>query len=310
MKVSASQVNLDYYLNSYSDRRRMSTKIGHIVIAIFKEARFLVTMIVPLVQNLNPKWRKIEYAPVIHKEEKLSYDISKLSYRIDPSPQSDGLCLLIQGLGGYPFIWKKYIDILKKENPRLHCVAPVVYKKGNYHFKTVAKPILPIIQDYIAKNPGKPISLVGISNGARIAAFLERKLKNEKTPIKTISIAGVHFGTRLMDRAIKTGFTKVFMVHPEVQREMRFAAEPNIRRLEAWRSCAIETKGIRERDFFASTEDGRVDLRSSIPKINPQTDSKHILHKESHISIMDGARNPVVKSVLDFTKRHKSTAPN
>lgn len=305
MKIQkTSQVNLDLYLRNYNDQRSVRIKIGHTFIAILNEFKFLCSMVIPLIQNSRVKWRKHEYAPVINKAGVLSYDLEKLSFRRDATP-SEGLCVLIQGLGGYPFIWKKYIDDLKQLNPKIHCVAPVIYKRGNDRLKKVSQPVLAIIKDYIAKNPNKPICFVGISNGARIASYLERKLYQESCPIKNYSIAGVHFGTNVMNMAIKTGLVKIFRIHPEVQKDMKFASGANIRRLHAWRKRSMQAQGKRERVFYASTEDLRVDLRSSIPKIDHKTDAQEIFNKHSHISMLNAPQKAIVNSVNEWVKNNQ-----
>jgi len=114
---------------------------------------------------------------------------------------SEGLYVLIHGLKGHPNTWYKQLDILQEKQPNCDIKIPFVFKKGDCSLEEALVPIEKMIRDYIARNPGKPICLLGFSNGSRIALELETRLRDTYTPIKVSSVAGAFLGTKQMTLA-------------------------------------------------------------------------------------------------------------
>ena len=100
-------------------------------------------------------------------------------------------------MNGLPFIWEPYINQLKKTNPNIHCFAPHIYKSGNCSLKRASAPLLEVISDYRLHFPYNPVALVGISNGARIAAKLEKELAGEKVADRQLHGTGCTFASAL-----------------------------------------------------------------------------------------------------------------
>ena len=98
--------------------------------------------------------------------------------------------MLIHGLKGRPNIWYRQLNELRK-NGQYEIRAPKVYHRGKCSISAAADPIFKMIADYASKNPGKPICLMGVSNGGRIALELEYRLRHvTRNPVKLSIVAG------------------------------------------------------------------------------------------------------------------------
>jgi len=105
------------------------------------------------------------------KEPIKAYDASELPCLKEPSSK---LVVLIHGLNSSPLAWSGYLDKLSTQIHKTSYFAPYVYKKGYCKVAEAAIPILNVVQAYADQYPNSCIYLVGHSNGARIAAYIER----------------------------------------------------------------------------------------------------------------------------------------
>ena len=131
------------------------------------------------------------------------YPSKMLPWNKEPEKESAGLNLCIHGLNGSPLHWTRYVKQHQLEHPKMDTLSPHVHLKGNCSLEDAAKPLLLLVQDYMQNNPGKPVNIIGTSNGGRIAAYIESHLNPElvkKRALTITSIAGVHYGTKMVDR--------------------------------------------------------------------------------------------------------------
>ena len=114
---------------------------------------------------------------------------------------NQGLYLLIHGLMGHPSIWNSHLAKLHQIHPEAEIKAPFVAHKGNCSLEEASASLLKMVKDYAKRNSGKPICLIGVSNGARIAAYLETTLRKEdlNPKIKVSAIAGPFLGTKVIN---------------------------------------------------------------------------------------------------------------
>ncbi len=162
----------DNLLRTQYDHRSTFRKIVDLVISIFREVKYSLTVLYYRLFGPNPQLcgQKIEW-----------------------SPESQGLVVLLHGLCNDPSAWYSQLSLLQRY-PRIDVFAPVVPKRGMCSLEEAALPILPTLLDYSKKNAGKPLCLLGVSNGSRIVTWLETKMRHAApyTPVMVSTIAGVH----------------------------------------------------------------------------------------------------------------------
>lgn len=239
----------------------------------------------------------------------IGYSLAVLSHRLLSSPQScgqkiewkpdsQGLVVLLHGLRNAPAAWYSQLGILK-QHKQIDVFAPTVPKRGLCSLEEAAIPILPTLLDYIEKNPGKPLCILGVSNGSRIATWLEVQLRSSafQTPVMVSTIAGVHFGSRQMNLLEKLRLAKLF--YPDSLRKELAYGSDKARELLGRLSAPLPVGcAPRNYEFFATTEDISVpDLDSSLPCIN-QGESSYIVHGHSHDSIVSAVAEQQIASCV------------
>lgn len=220
-----------------------------------------------------------------------------LYYRLTSKPQlvgervgwkegSEGLVVFLHGLRNDPAAWFSQKALLRG-HPKIDVFAPVVPKRGMCSLEEAARPILPTLLDYTSKNPRKPVCLLGVSNGSRIATWLEVQLRGQArhTPVKVSTIAGVHLGSSRMNLLEKLGLSKWF--YPEALRsELKYKssyAESLLRQVQAPLPAGCAPRAY---EFYATTDDLSVpDLDSSLPHLG-KGEQHHVVHGHSHDSIV------------------------
>lgn len=208
---------------------------------------------------------------------------------------SSRLVVLIHGLNSSPLCWSKYIQELSKEEPSTHYFAPYVYKKGYCKLKVAARPIFEVVESYSMKYPDNPIFLIGHSNGARIAQYIEDKLEANK--IRLISIAGPHAGSNLINWIERLGLNWLTGISESMASELKYNGEWANKKINQWQAkSAIKTGRIVKRIFFASADDLRIfPYNSCFPKLPNST--YYLISGESHVTIIDAVSEMVLNEV-------------
>jgi pimeloyl-ACP methyl ester carboxylesterase len=285
-RVLSRSLNTDATGNfrEFDDDRSLPIRIWHIVEACFHMIAHLMKM----------AWRALtlSYNDPIYPAPFGGFDLARLPW--NDAPSSEGLYLFIHGLGGRPHDWINYLEAL---DPQFHRLAPFIPHAGRCPLQDAAAPLIPILEDYLEKFPGKPVYLVGTSNGGRIAAFLETALSPEKLEghaLSVISIAGVHGGTVMMDFLKQIG--AAFIFSPDIADNLSFNSPHSQELLHRWQEKQNEwaLKGIKvEHHFYATTEDEQVrPISSSLPHI-PDA-QYHLIHGHAHMTIVDGVCREVL----------------
>jgi hypothetical protein len=102
------------------------------------------------------------------------YTLETLSWNANERRDSAGLCLLLHGMNASRKQWEKYTRQFPKDFPHMDYLAGPVFKAGNCSLEEAAEPFIEVVEDYLRKFPGKPLILIGTSNGSRIASYIER----------------------------------------------------------------------------------------------------------------------------------------
>ena len=158
------------------------------------------------------------------------------------------------------------------------------------------------MQNYSDRYPSNPIFLIGHSNGARIAAYIEQKL-NAKF-IRLISIAGPHCGTQLVNRVSMLGLDTCFGFTCKMTKEFLYKGPFAIKKLVKWQSRHVMYARMQKsvkRIFFASVDDWRIyPNETSFPAL---PGSQYVLVRgESHITIIDSLRANVSQFIAQQVK--------
>lgn len=238
-----------------------------------------------------------------------NYDQKTLPWNQIETQESGGLCLLLHGMNASRKQWETYSRQFPKNFPQAHLVIGNVYRAGNCSLEAAGNPFIEVVENYLAKFPGKPIVLIGTSNGARLASYIETQIKPQllqNCKLTVFSIAGVHGGTTLMDLTHKICCAKVLRHHPEIKKELSFHSEKSIKlitslqeRQKVW--ALQDTKASHY--FFATTEDEKVrPLGSSLPYLESTPFQNYrIVVGESHETIVDSVQS----EIFEIIKRNR-----
>jgi pimeloyl-ACP methyl ester carboxylesterase len=216
------------------------------------------------------------------------YDLTQFPWRYNPTTR---LVVLIHGLNSSPLAWSKYLPALSNESTA--CFAPYVKNKAYCKVKEAAEPILEAVQDYAEMNPHNPIYLIGHSQGARIAAYIEQRLSVRQ--VHYISIAGPHYGTKLVNRLNAVNLSELFNLTPSIENELFYRGEWSTNKLIQWQNnCNAQISRL----FFASPDDWRSSpIETSFP--NLPNSQYFVVFRQSHVTIIDAVCNKVLAYIAN-----------
>lgn len=214
------------------------------------------------------------------------YDDIKQPWLKDRS--SEKLVIFIHGLNSSPLSFSKYFLEMEKLSKTTSYFMPYVYQKGNCSLIYAAEPILQVARTYTKLYPKNPIFIVGHSNGARIASYLEQRLQAKE--IHLLSIAGPHGGS-IRHKIIDTlKLYPSFGLSKEIVKELSYLGSFSKNFLHEWQNKSkealqMEDKKIK-RVFFAAADDLTVfPSKTSFPKL--PNSSYHLLAPASHVTILE-----------------------
>jgi hypothetical protein len=158
---------------------------------------------------------------------------------------------------------------------------PYVPHRGNCSLKEAAEPILAMVEDYIEKNPGKPVILIGTSNGGRIAAYIETKLRHLNVAIRVAGIAGAFFGSTQMNLLKTLGIAPLFLKSVVIE-ELEAASLTARQLIEEMRRPVVV--GKRSYEFYATANDLYIpNFSFCFPKLAGA--KYHLLKGYDHVSL-------------------------
>lgn len=198
-----------------------------------------------------------------------------------------GLFLFITGLKGHPVWAAPYLEQIKNDRPNVEVRIPFIPHGGNCNLDEATLPILGMVKDYIEKHPGKPICIIGTSNGARIAAKIETLLRSENVSIRVTGIAGVFFGTEMMEVLKQINIASIAL-HPDVVADLSVNSETSRNLIDAMREP--EHLGERAYEFYAASNDLHIPNFSSCLPLLGRGERHHLLRGWDHMNITEGVR--------------------
>ena len=217
---------------------------------------------------------------------------------------SEGLCVFLHGLYGHPSVWQKQLAHLENASDKIDQFAPFLPHKGACSLEEASAPVLNTLLHYIERNPNKPICLIGMSNGSRTSSWLEVQLRklSPETSVKVSNIAGIHFGSPMMNILNRFGVSRFFYPQ-DVRKELAYGSLTARSLLaEVLEPMPEGSTGVRDYDFYASTEDLIVpNLGSSLPFLN-KGERHYVVHGHSHDSIIKAVAQHQINSCVRWIK--------
>ena len=237
-------------------------------------------------------------------------EISKLAFlmifgpqeiyrKFEPKEDSQGLFIFVHGLFSHPSCWINHLSEL--DTNKYDVYTPFVPKQGNCSLQEAADPIYKTIETYLEnpKNAGKPICLIGHSNGGRIIQDLSQRISKDypKTAAKVSSIAGAHFGSHLPN--FFNGVEKVLsFLSPDMMRGLSYNGIAANELLQGMRAPLPETT-LRSYSFYGTRDDLLVPLDSALPDIS-KSEEKVVLTGVGHCAIVSTVASEQMKSCLNW----------
>lgn len=280
-------------LDAIINRRSLIRRIVDSVLSIFREIGSLLKERHPcaMLSNFIAFWRGD------HRYD----DLSKPKAWKE---NSEGLYVMVAGLKASPAIWEEHRVQLNREKPHCDTLIPYVPKEGNCCLEESADPILNKIIEYSNKNPGKPICIMGASNGGRIAHYLETELREKKPGCKVIisTIAGVHYGSQRMELINNSAIIRyVLGLCPEVCRELSFGSEKAKSLLDRVNQPIEPSQ--RRYSYFATTEDLLATHNGTSLPLTKHRCIHQIVHGEGHTSIISRVRDYQLNQAYEWMSK-------
>lgn len=277
------------------DRRMLLQRIADIISAIFHALKTVVVRSIRRIRANNQRFVQPQ-----EKNGRYSYVSEALPWT--GANKSDGLYLFIHGLRGSPTDWDRYAEEVMQKDPVAHVFVPHVAAKGNCALEVAGGPLLEVVCNYLQKFPGRPIYLIGTSNGGRIATYIETHLDPAvlgNSSLKVASLSGVHNGTLLVNRIRKMGLSRLLRLDRVLEEEFVFGGRAAQGFMQAWqekqRVWRQQDQSVRHL-FCATTEDEQVRrLSSSLPNSQDRWTEHKISSGHSHTSIVDALRGQVIE---------------
>jgi hypothetical protein len=243
---------------------------------------------------------KIKFAYAQKQAKTYSYNSNDFPWTT--SQHSNGLYLLVHGLRGFPTSLQEYIQKIQHIDPQSHIFSPHVVKKGNCKLTTAAEPLLKVVQNYLEKFPGKQVTIIGHSNGGRIASYIETNLSPDllgNSRLSIVCLAGVLYGTQFINQIQKLGLLPATGICKSLQRELAFGSECAKEALASWKekqkTWKEQNKNVRHL-FCASPDDGMVQsMDCALPYDEAAKSDYQIYTGQSHVSIIAHACDNVMK---------------
>lgn len=212
-------------------------------------------------------------------------------YKIYADPvwrdKSAGLYVLVHGLEAHPSEWNERIEMLTKNANSYDIYVPAVPKAGNCSIEEASNPIVAKVLTYTKEFPLQPIFVIAESNGGRIATAIDVRLRKEAptNPMKISTIAGVHFGTSMIDFTQRHSKLKG-LVSPVIAKELAYGSQTARDLIDAVQKVDLKDPP-RSYQIYAGTEDWLVpDL--ALMKLPHRIPAEYqIVHGYGHLTMMD-----------------------
>lgn len=272
--------------DDYSNNTNIITKTYNILLTVTNTVFFYGKTSPYLIMN-NPY--------ILHLDENKTYN--------KKWKRNKGLYILIHGLLGSPkLLGGKLSEIIENININsdipYELILPCVYQKGNCPLEEATIPILNLIENYIQQFPNNPIHIISCSNGSRISAYVESKLRNYDVNIKITSMVGAYDGSKLIDY-----FPGIFglILNSTIIEDFKMGSDKSNELLQLLKT-PIE-KGSRYYEFYTTANDWYIpNINSTQPKNIVATSVKYheLITGYDHVSLGYYKLEEVIENSREF----------
>ncbi|MCB1117779.1 MAG: hypothetical protein KDK50_04270, partial [Chlamydiia bacterium] len=279
------------------DQRSTAAKLIDLVCAIFNHIKVLMAK----------SARRLfagDFPTPLAAGEKVEYSKDSLPWK---SQSSSGLYLFIHGLRGHPTDWARYVQ---RVPGGFTIFVPRIFKKGNVSLEEAASPLLEVVRDYLKEHPGKPIQIIGTSNGSRIATYIENHLSCEElgeSSLRIASVAGVLKGTKLINFLERFHLTPLAGLNNMLKEEFKWKSKVAIELKDSWKTKQKEwdEQGKDVKHLFCATRQDELvwPIRSSI--FASGASEALIYSGQTHTSIVERACDDVCNWLSSKTDNFK-----
>lgn len=161
------------------------------------------------------------------------------------------LYIMLNGIGGRPGHWHKYIDEILDHDPDAAIYCPRIDEDDAVDPYEAAVDLAKFISVHLDDMPEVPICVISFSNGARVAASLDLLLESPERRVSFITICGLCYGTTWVDFFNNTLW---FLGESKALEAQHFGNDKAKEDILAIRGRDLR----RRRAFFVSTEDGSI----------------------------------------------------
>lgn len=271
-------LNEHHYVNTHLEKDEMlrSTwdKVWDVVCRIFHAISFILF-------SMLPHFFAYIFCP--------SSSYVSLDQKPEWKENSEGLFLFTTGLFGHPVWSAPYLAQIEQERPHFDVKIPYIPHEGNCPLDEAAVPIANMVKDYIKTHPGKPVCIIGVSNGGRIAARVSELCRQEEVSMFVGSLAGIFFGTQQMEH-----YKHSPIFHPAIVSDFTFNSLGSKTLIEEMRRPIA--KGSRHFEFYTGNQENVIPNFSSCLPILGLGEKHLVLRGHDHMTITEGARAEVMKN--------------
>jgi len=232
---------------------------------------------------------------------------------------SEGLICMFHGLKAHPSQHDRIRDALVADHGEMVTYyQPHVEKAGNGKRSEIVQPHLAEVIKWTENNPGKPVCLIGISNGVLLSSEIAIALKDLEIPVKVFGIAGPVFGTTMMNKPeaslaaqeewnslLQSKLPMIGGHSAEVINEMSWGGAPAKDLIDRIRIAADQGVSF---EFCATSDDSKVTpATSGLPSLVNGA-KYHVFSGEGHSSIADAAIPRIKESMANFLAVNQEVA--
>jgi hypothetical protein len=218
---------------------------------------------------------------------------------------SEGLVVILSGLYSIPSWACPYIRQIEQERSHLDVKVPMIPHFGNCNLDEASTPIIAMVRDYVQHNPGKPVSLIGVSRSGPIAAAVDLGLREENVSMRITTIAGAFFGPPAIELCKRWPINALQILDPQLVEEFSVDSNSSRRLIEHLRFDDL-THGERSYAFYASLNDYLIPTHASLPLLCKR-EELYLLRGWHHFTLHLGIREAVLQNIFqwfDTTSQH------
>jgi pimeloyl-ACP methyl ester carboxylesterase len=282
-------LSTDYHISPPADERSWDEKAGHFVRSFSSELAYLARTGILCTQE------RLFDAPA-------EYEVLA-AREWQWKANSGGLYVLIHGLHGRPNAWDPQLSLLKAEQPDHDVCVPRVPHRGDCPISDSVAPILGMIEDYIENHPSRPICLLGVSNGGRIAMEMALRLRDRPTSIKVSIVAGAVMGTMRINVLRLLSLDRYFC-SKVVAEDLTYDSADARARIDRARQPLPD--GVeRDYEFYSSTEDSQIrPYNAALPILN-QGEQHYTVYGSNHGGIVSEVCREQITRCMEWMNSEK-----